>query len=136
MRSLKLIGSAVWRIQASHLAVFVALPLAIAGIRLIFGVVLLPFLLIGFGQTQVGAVQEIVHLRQPGCWIALAPCSLADRAIWPLKSSSQASLAEEAPSNVEPFMPVPTSFTVRHAWFVVWLLWFVVFLVMRHRRSR
>lgn len=136
MRSLKLIGSAVWRIQASHLLVFAALPLAIAGIRLILGVVLLPFLLIGFGQIQVGAAQEIAHLRQPGCWIALAPCSLADRALWPLNSSSQASMAEEEPSNVEPFMPVPTSFTVRHAWFVAWLVWFVVFLVRRHRSSR
>jgi hypothetical protein len=136
MSSLKLTGSAVWRIQASHLVVFVALPLAIAGIRLFFGVVLLPFLLIGFGQTHVGAAQEIAHLRQPGCWIALAPCSLADRALWPLKSSSQASLAVEESSTVEPFMPVPTSFTVRHAWFVAWLVWFVVFLIRRHQRSR
>lgn len=136
MQHLKLISGAVWRIQASHLVVFAVLPLAIAVVRLVFGIILLPFLLIGFGQTQVEAAGEIGHLREPGCWIALAPCSLADRALWPEDSSTDPLQIAKEPPDIEPFMPWPTSFTVRHGWFVLWLLWFAVYLVRRHSRSR
>ena len=137
MQALLLIGAAVWRIQASHLLVFVLAPAAAAAVRLALGVVLLPFLLVGLGHKATAIPPEADHLRSPGCWVALAPCALAERTLWAFAGSAPADPGESLYAvKPEPFLPVPTDLTVRHAWFLVWLGWFVAFLVRRSRKRR
>ena len=105
-----------------------------------FGIVLLPFLLLSFGDRTTNFGGQVTHLSQPSCWLAVMPCSVADMTLFalpnhssvPAETSSSASHSIDA----EPFMPLPSSFTVRHFWFALWLLWFVLFLVRRERLRR
>jgi hypothetical protein len=134
MRALQLIGSALWRVQAAHLAVFAVLPALALLLRVALGLVLLPFVVSGFGQRELALGAEVAHLRQPGCWVALAPCDFGDVTL--LAPPHRATTAPAAPlaPQTEPFLPLPTTFTVRHLWFLAWLLWFAVHLVRRARR--
>ena len=79
MQAILLLWSALWRVQVSHLVVFVLLPVAAIALRIAVGIVLLPFLLVGFGNRAPLGSAELAHLRTPGCWLTLAPCALADR---------------------------------------------------------
>lgn len=138
--ALRFTWSVLWRAQATHLAVFVAVPLLAALARIGLGLVLLPFLLLGPGNRDASLGAELAHLKRPGCWVMLASCPLADRALaaLPVDPPPEAApeLAPYGPPEPEPFLPVPQSFTVRHVWFVLWLVWLGIFLVRRERRLK
>jgi hypothetical protein len=135
VQALLLIWSALWRVQASHLVVFVLVPVAVAAFRAALGIVLFPLLLIGFGNHTHEVLPEIDHLRHPGCWIALAPCTLAELPLLALPGQgSAASQGGPFTPEPEPFLPVPKDFSLRHAWFIFWLIWFVLFVVRRARK--
>lgn len=138
--ALRFTWSVLWRAQATHLAVFVAVPLLAALARIGLGLVLLPFLLLGSGNRDASLGAELAHLKRPGCWVMLASCPLADRALaaLPVDPPPEAApeLAPYGPPEPEPFLPVPQSFTVRHVWFVLWLVWLGIFLVRRERRLK
>ena len=135
MQALSLLWSALWRVQASHLAVFVLVPAAAAVLRLALGLVFLPFLLVGFGDRALDGPAEVAHLRNPGCWVALAPCALAEVPLLALPGRAPPAAATSGTGpEPEPFLPMPSDLTPRHAWFLAWLLWFVLFLVRRARR--
>jgi hypothetical protein len=134
-----LIWSALWRAQVVHLGVFVVLPALAAMLQIALGVVLLPFQLIGEGRQELALTGPIHHLAQPGCWVALLPCSLGDRAIVVPTRSANSVPPQNRPTpktaeEPEPFMPLPTALTIRHAWLIALLTWFGVFLVRRERR--
>lgn len=116
---------------------FVLVPVAAAALRASLGVVLLPVLLVGFGDRTDEGASEIRHLASPGCWLALAPCSLAEKPLVALPMA-QSPAASSTPYTVEPepFLPVPSDLTPRHVWFGLWLLWFVWFLLRRRRKRR
>jgi hypothetical protein len=132
-----LIWSALWRAQAVHFCIFVLLPGVVALLHFAVGIVFLPFLLIGEGDRILTLGEQANHLAQGGCWVALMPCDLAERTLFDLPSQKQEASTALAQNwlQLEPeaFMPIPTSFTLRHAWFVVWLVWFLVFFAMRER---
>jgi hypothetical protein len=132
-----LVWSALWRAQAAHICIFVLLPGLVALLHFSVGVVFLPFLLIGEGERTLTLGEQVNHLVRAGCWVALMPCDLAERTVFDLPSQNM-----QAPSTAaqnwlqpepEPFIPLPTSFTLRHAWFIAWLVWFLVFLARRRR---
>lgn len=137
-RPLSLIWSALWRAEVTHLALFVVLPCAVLAARAVFGIALLPFLLVGASGRDASLTGEVRHLGEPACWVAVLPCSLADRALYEPDASPTPSTQPSTGvpgTEPEPFLPLPTSLTVRHAWFVLWLLWFVAHL-FRHERAR
>lgn len=134
VRALGLVWSALWRAQAVHLVVFVIAPLLIALCQAALGIVLLPFTLGGDASRQIDLVPVTAPFLQAGCWVGLGPCDWADRSLFDF-SRGVAGTASGAAA-IESFMPWPTSFTVRHAWFAAWLVWFVVFLFGRERRLR
>lgn len=133
MNAAHLIWSALWRAQVSHLAVFVVVPLVAAVVRAAIGVILLPFLLGGFGDGSVAHGAQVSHLRDPACWLMLAPCGVADRSVAPMPFQT---VVLQSGMQVDQFLPMPIDLTVRHVWFVLWLAWFVAHLVRRERRSR
>lgn len=137
-RSILLLWSALWRAQALHLVLFVLLPAAAAAMRTLLGVVLLPFLLVSAGERSASLGGEVAHLKEPACWLALLPCSIAGRTLYePNRKASQTQLPSASTSTTEPepFMSLPTSFTVRHAWFLGWLSWFLAYLLRRERQA-
>ena len=135
-----LVWSALWRAQAVHLCIFVLLPGVVALLHFAVGIVFLPFLLIGEGDRIITLGEQANHLAQGGCWVALMPCDLAERTLFDLPSQKQEASTASAQNWLQPepeaFMPIPTSFTLRHAWFVVWLVWFLVFFTRRERFGR
>jgi hypothetical protein len=135
-----LIWSALWRAQVVHLCIFVLLPGLVALLHFAVGIVFLPFLLIGEGDRVLTLGEQANHLAQGACWVALMPCDLAERTVFAAPSEKQEASTAGAqnwpPLAPEPFMPIPTSFTLRHAWFVVWLVWFLVFFARRGRTDR
>lgn len=139
MNAAHLIWSALWRAQVSHLAVFAVVPLMAAIAHAALGVLLLPFLSGGFGDGSVARGAQASHLREPGCWLMLAPCGVADRTVAPLPfivpPGDQPPVTESGVM-VEPFLPVPTTLTVRHLWLFTWLAWFAACLVRRERSAR
>lgn len=136
-QALLLIWSALWRAQVTHLALFVLVPVVAASIRAAVGIVLLPFLLSGFGDRAYEGLTEVGHLRSPGCWVAVAPCAISDASLFALPGTTPASLpGGPGALEAEPFLPVPTEFTLRHAWFGIWLMWFAIFLIRRERRRK
>jgi hypothetical protein len=147
-RPLLLITSALWRAQAVHLLLFVVLPVAAAAARAVWGVALLPLLLVGPGDRAESLADGVAHLAEPGCWVVLAPCSVADLALVSPRGGGGEAVAGAALPGAggvgvaavavegEPFLPWPTALTLRHAWLGLWLLWFLVFLVQRERRQR
>jgi len=139
LRALLLTWSALWRAQVSHLVVFAVVPLLAAILHAALGVILLPFLPDSFGDGLVARGAQAAHLRQPSCWLMLAPCGVADRTVAPvpfMASSSDQPPATRSGVTVEPFLPAPTALTVRHVWFVLWLAWFGAYLVHRERSGR
>lgn len=138
VRSALLLWSALWRAQAVHVCMFVLLPGLVALLHFAVGIVFLPFLLIGEGGRTLTLGEQANHLVRPGCWVALLPCDLAERTVFDLPSQSKQAASTSAHKwlqpEPEPFFPLPTSFTLRHAWFVAWLVWFLVF-VARCKRS-
>lgn len=133
-----LIWSALWWAQLVHLGLVVALPLVLAVARASLGVVLLPFFLAGPGDVNASLGRGLGHLGQASCWVALLPCSLAERSLWepkasPVSPASAPAGAGAAPAEREPLLPLPSAFTLRHLWFALWLLWFAVFLLRRER---
>ena len=152
MNLLSLVWAALWRAQVSHLLVFAALPLLAFALRAALAFVLLPFLLLSFGNRDAAIGAELGHLSTPSCWVALAPCPIADLTVLPFSrtSSSSSALSKPVSANQSPapsttpvkseppeaFLPMPTSVTVRHVWFAVWLAWFVAHLVWQDTRLR
>lgn len=136
MAAFKLVWSAVWRMQASHLVVFVALPLFAALAHALIGVVLLPVLLASPSSRSHEFGAQAAHLAQPGCWLALAPCALADRSLAPWPFGEPEANTADTGAAIEPLFPLPTALTVRHAWLTAWFAWFMLHLVRRERRPR
>jgi hypothetical protein len=138
--ALRFAWSVLWRAQAAHLAVFVAIPLLATLARVGLGLVLLPFLILGPGNRDESFGAELAHLKRPGCLVMLASCPLADRALsaLPVDPPPEAApeLAPYGPPEPEPFLAVPQSFTVRHLWLLLWLGSLVIFLVRRERRRK
>lgn len=139
MKAAHLIWSALWRAQVSHLAVFAVVPLLAAIAHAALGVMFLPFLSVGFGDGSVARGTQAFPLREPACWLMLAPCVIADSTVAPLPfiaPTSDRTAVTASGVTVEPFLSVPTDLTVRHVWFVFWLTWFMGHLVRRERRLR
>lgn len=139
VRALRLVWSALWRAQLSHLLVVALLPASAALLHVALGIVLLPFVLLGAGDRHLTFGSQVAHLNQPSCWIALAPCPIADCEIVALGSREPAHAGPEAgsgttPPPMEPFLPMPSGVTVRHVWFVLWLAWFLWHVVRRERQ--
>ena len=129
---LNILWAALWRAQALHLLLFGLVPIAIAVLDVAFGIVILPFSLLSFGDRTLSYGEQALHLREPGCWVMLAPCTVADINLvalpWSGLSIDHGSPQLEPP--VEPFIDasLPDSLTPKYLWFFGWLLWFLVFL--------
>ncbi len=138
MRGLRLIWAALWRAQVAHLAIFVAVPLAAWLAKALLGVVFLPFLLLSFGDTPQRT--QASHLSPGPCWVMLMPCALAEVQVLPLSRASAAGPVDQAAGStateVAPFLPMPSALTLRHAWFAVWLMWFIAHLWKLERKQR
>jgi hypothetical protein len=132
LNSLCLVWSALWRAQVSHLVVFAAIPALSALVQAAIGIVVLPFLLLGFGDRAHGIGIQIHHLSSFGCWVMLASCSAADHAIMALPQLA----GQSREVGAEPFFGIPSDINLRHVWFALWLGWFVWFLVRRERSRR
>lgn len=128
-----LVWSALWRAQVAHLAIFALVPALAALVQMTLGVLLFPFLLVGFGDKEIGAGTQVSHRASPGCWIVVMPCPVAERTVAHLPMLREEPQAEPS---TEPFLPRPSDLTLRHIWFVLWLVWFLVFLVRRERGRR
>lgn len=130
----RLAWGALWRAQAVHVAVFAVGPIVLALLQVAWALVSLPFLLVGAGSREVAVGVAVKHLASPGCWVALAPCALAQQEVFDLGgfgSPSTGGSADAAGGAGEPL-----AIDVRQLWFALWLVWLVVFLVQRERRSR
>lgn len=123
---------ALWRAQAAHVAVFAARPIVLALLQLAWALVALPFLLVGAGDRDVTVGVAVKHLASPGCWVALAPCALAQREVFDLGGFGGPSTGREAAATGA--AGESAAIDVRQLWFAVWLVWLVVFLVRRERR--
>lgn len=138
MKGLVILWAAAWRGEVVHLALFVAVPVLLWAVKALLGIVFLPFLLPGFGDTH--RTGQSTHLGEAACWIALAPCPAADVALFdiPLRdhAASEQNASAAAARASEPFAEVPGAFTVRHLWFFLWLAWFIACLIARERRHR
>ncbi|MBL8381048.1 MAG: hypothetical protein JNM79_24480 [Burkholderiales bacterium] len=122
----------------AHLLLFAAAPLVLALLQVALGIVFLPFLLLSAGDRSVELARAAMHLRDPACWVMLAPCSVADKALFTFPWASAMRDASPAPGTPEPepFLPLPSDFTVRHAWFLLWLLWFLSYLTKHGRQGK
>jgi hypothetical protein len=113
------------RAQAVHLVLFVGMPVLLGLLKLLLSIVLLPLLLLGFGDTNRDDSPS--HLHEVGCWVALARCSVADKPLVDLPSPRAAGVAPADPQSAadaaEPFAEIPSAITLRHAWFLAWLVW-------------
>ena len=136
--NLGLVWGAVWRAEAVHLALLVLVPLLLGLLQLLLSIVFLPFLLLSFGDTN--REDSPPHLRNPGCWVAMAPCAAAEASLIRLPTFGANSDPSRSPppgsSDSEPFAELPTALTLRHLWFFIWLLWFIVFVFVRERNRR
>jgi hypothetical protein len=139
MRALQLFWAAAWRAQVAHWAVLVVLPLALVLARVLWGVALLPFALLGAGDRHMDLTAGLSPLRQPACWVVLMPCALADQTVWAMpwaEGLASDSAPDGGVAQAEPFLPLPTAITLRHVWFGLWLAWFVLHLWRREQRTR
>lgn len=94
------IGSPLWRAPVSHLAVFEIAPLLAAIVHAGVGVILLSFLPGGFGDGAVARGAQASHLREPACWLKLAPCGVADRTVAPVPFIAPSSELEHRNSDM------------------------------------
>lgn len=134
-RCVELVWAALWRAETVHLGLFVGVPALLGLLKSLLGIVFLPFLLLSFGDTH--RQTRASHLGEAACWVALAPCSVAEAEFIALPVLARA--ASEKPPDLAPRGPLgelPTALTLRHLWFMLWLSWFVLFLVVRERRER
>lgn len=115
-----------------------AIPLAIALVQVALGIVFLPFYLLGAGNRNVELAQAAMHLRDAECWVALAPCRIADKPLVPLPWAGRVRGADHLPGSPEPepFLPLPADLTARHVWFLVWLFWFALYLKARENQRK
>jgi hypothetical protein len=138
-RPLQIVWSALWRAQATHLVLFAAAPLLVAILHVVLGILALPFTLLSFGDRSLSYGHQVSHLRQPGCWIVLATCDVANRELVSLPWENVPASPADVPNapEVEPFIPLtlPSGLTPRHLWFFIWLGWFLLFL-RRWRKHR
>lgn len=128
-----LLWAAAVRAQIAHLLMFVLLPLVSVLMRMLLAIVFMPFFLLGGGDRNVQLGAPMAHLQDPRCWIALAPCAAAGRAVITLGETANpppdaAVRPTPAATGVQP-LPV----TWRHVWFLAWLAWFLVYLLHRER---
>jgi hypothetical protein len=135
-----LVWSAAWRAEVLHLAFFIAAPACVL-LGKLAAVMFFPLLIVmGPGDVSVFVRAGSEQLRNPMCWIALAPCADADvpvPGIPHLYSATEAASDRGAESNQEPFVELPRAVTWRHVWFATWLVWFLVYLIRREgRRTR
>jgi hypothetical protein len=128
MNLLKLVWAALWRLQVCHGLLIVVLPAAAAILSAALGIVLLPFLVVGPGSTGIEFGSTLLHLREPSCWVPLAPCMFADTALVSLPWTAAIS-----PPDTEPLLPVPSDINLRHATFLGWLGWFLAHLLKARR---
>jgi hypothetical protein len=66
--------SVLWRAQAVHLILYAALPLAILIVKATLVVALLPFSVMGFGDSSGPALGAVQTLKRPVCWTFLSYC--------------------------------------------------------------
>ena len=102
-------------------------------------IVFLPFLLLSFGDRSIELTTAVDHLTRPGCWVALAPCEVANTALVRLRAEpvggKQPSTQSDADDDLAA-VDIPDFLTWRHVWFAAWLGWFLVYLVRRERKAR
>ena len=133
----RLAWAAAWRAQAAHLLFFAVVPLAVAAGEAAIKIVFLPFLLLSFGDRNIDLATAADHLAHPGCWVALAPCDVADRGLVRLRAEPARSEAASAQSGADEELPpidLPDFLTWRHLWFAAWLAWYLVYLVRQGRK--
>ncbi len=132
---MRILWAALWRAQAFHLVLFALVPVVVAALDFAFGIVILPFSLLSFGDRTLSHGEQARHLREPACWVVLAPCAVADAKLVALPWAARSFEHGKPPAEpaVEPFIDasLPDNLTPKHLWFFVWLLWFMVYL---HRR--
>ena len=131
--------AAAWRAQAAHLLFFAVVPQAVAAGESAIKIVFLPFLLLSFGDRSIELTTAVDHLTRPGCWVALAPCEVANTALVRLRAEpvggKQPSTQSDADDDLAA-VDIPDFLTWRHVWFAAWLGWFLVYLVRRERKAR
>lgn len=69
------VAGALWRAQAAHLALYLALPLAWEVPRWVYFGATAPLWVIGPGQGPNATDGTLAHLRSPACWTFVTPCS-------------------------------------------------------------
>lgn len=130
-----LLWAAAVRAQIAHLLLFVLVPLLSVLMRVMFAIVFMPFFLLGGGDRNVQLGAPMSHLHDPRCWIALAPCAAADRTLFTLGETAtpprNAAVRPTPSASANVVDPLPV--TWRHAWFLAWLAWFLVYLLHRER---
>ncbi|MBL8361910.1 MAG: hypothetical protein JNN18_15560 [Rubrivivax sp.] len=89
--------------------------------------------MVGAGDREVTVGVAVKHLASPGCWVALAPCALAQREVFDLGGLGSPSTGRAAATTGDAGETV--AIDVRQLWFALWLVWLVVFLVRRERRG-
>lgn len=129
-----LLWAAAWRAQLAHAAIFVVAPVLLGLGMLAVAIVFMPFFLVGEGAVNRTAGPDVSHLRDPHCWVVVAPCPLADRPVPGMPQWARPADPAVSPGP-EPFWEWPDVLTWRHVWFATWLAWFLAYCVRRERRS-
>ena len=127
----RLIWAAAWRAQSLHLAFFIVPALLLVTGRALVALAFPLLVIVGPGDSQVFIGRATGHLREPGCWVALAPCAYAERAVPGVPSLAEPAVSVfRDPSRLdqEPFVEMPRELRWRHLWFLGWLAWFLFFL--------
>ena len=67
---------ATWRAQFVHLALYLGVPLVWEAGRWMLIALLLPLMIIGFGDTRIARTDGTLdHLVSPACWTFATPCA-------------------------------------------------------------
>lgn len=133
----RLIWAAAWRAEALHLAMFIVAPVLAALGKLAVAFAFPLLLIIGPGDPMLYVKRGTEHLRQPGCWLALAPCMYAVRSVEGApKMPESRDLPDTAASEYDDRLSfsLPHVITWRHVWFFAWASWFILYVVRRERR--
>lgn len=121
--------------ELAHVMVFTAVPLLIVLVKVALGIVFLPLLLLSFGDRDVKLTPSVDHLREPLCWIALAPCRRAGSELMAWPPAVVAPSAAPADDDDGPWIELPNALTWRHAWFILWLVMFIAYLLRPERKK-
>jgi hypothetical protein len=124
----------------AHWVVFALPPLALELLRKALVIMFLPFPLIGFGDRRSDSPGAMARLKEPGCWIVLTPCSVAEKEWVSLRMAQQLQplqpkAASASPSPDERWVSLPDGVNSRHVWFGLWSIWFLIYLLRSNARK-